>query len=202
MTFQFKPAGSIVRLADRQLCKPSLEKGLRLPPEPAPGKRLNNTKPKEMAVQTVDRNDDGTGAQTTSYAYTWHSSSAQMESLTVTRPTLTSVQNGPGTADTDTTFYDSYGRAIWHKDGDGFLDYTEYDDATGAVLKTIVDVDTAQTSDFSNLPSGWSTPTGGGLHLTTARPSPPCGRHWSRAVSPPRPVPVRRNRLPEARRPG
>src|SRR5262249_55904263 len=31
----------------------------------------------------------------------------------------------------------------------------------------IVDVDTSHTSDFSNLPSGWSTPTGGGLHLIT-----------------------------------
>src|SRR5262249_23920022 len=37
---------------------------------------------------------------------------------------------------------------------------------TGAVLKTITDVDTTQTSDFANLPSGWSTPVGGGLHLT------------------------------------
>jgi YD repeat-containing protein len=35
------------------------------------------------------------------------------------------------------------------------------------VVKTIVDVDTTQTSDFTDLPSGWSTPTGGGLHLLT-----------------------------------
>ena len=35
------------------------------------------------------------------------------------------------------------------------------------VTKVIRDVDTTQTSTFSNLPTGWSTPSGGGLHLTT-----------------------------------
>ena len=32
-------------------------------------------------------------------------------------------------------------------------------------MKTIDDVDTTQTGDFTGLPSGWSTPSGGGLHL-------------------------------------
>ena len=35
------------------------------------------------------------------------------------------------------------------------------------MVKTIADVDTTQTGDFADLPSGWSTPAGGGLHLTT-----------------------------------
>src|SRR5262249_33692959 len=52
-------------------------------------------------------------------------------------------------------------------DAAGFISYMQYDDATGAVVKTIADVDTTQTGTFSNKPSGWSTPTGGGLHLTT-----------------------------------
>jgi hypothetical protein len=47
------------------------------------------------------------------------------------------------------------------------LTYTAYDAATSAAVKTIIDVDTTQTSDFTGLPSGWSTPTGGGLHLIT-----------------------------------
>src|SRR5262249_55208997 len=51
--------------------------------------------------------------------------------------------------------------------GDGFVHYTAYDVATGAVTKTIVDVDTNRTNDFTGLPSGWATPTGGGLHLLT-----------------------------------
>jgi YD repeat-containing protein len=37
--------------------------------------------------------------------------------------------------------------------------------ATGAVTKTIDDVDTTRTTDFTNLPTGWTTPSGGGLHL-------------------------------------
>src|SRR5207244_13659614 len=62
---------------------------------------------------------------------------------------------------------DTVGRPIWVKDGDGFLHYIEYDSATGAVTKTIADVDTTKTSDFANLPAGWATPAGGGLHLIT-----------------------------------
>ena len=62
---------------------------------------------------------------------------------------------------------DDRGRVIWTKDAAGFLSYTEYDDVTGGITKTISDVDTTQTSTFANLPSGWSTPTGGGLQQTT-----------------------------------
>src|SRR5262249_26031953 len=93
----------------------------------------------------------------------------QMQSMTVTKPLISTSQNGPGgTAnDTESTYFDTYGRPIWHKEGDGFLNYTEYDQNTGAVTKTIIDVDTTRTSDFSNLPTGWSTPSGGDLHLIT-----------------------------------
>src|SRR5262249_11273481 len=103
------------------------------------------------------------------YSYTWFSSSSQIESITVTKPVITTSQNGPGgsTGDQEVTFLDLYARPIWQKDGDGFIHYTEYDQATGAVAKTIVDVNTSQTSDFTGLPSGWSTPSGGGLHLKT-----------------------------------
>src|SRR5205823_2686913 len=69
------------------------------------------------------------------------------------------------TADQEAVYNDTYGRPIWRKDADGYLTYTAYDQPTGAVVKTITDVDTTHTSDFQNLPSGWSTPSGGGLHL-------------------------------------
>ena len=62
----------------------------------------------------------------------------------------------------------SRGRPIWLKDEAGFLTYLSWDDVTGGLLKVIEDVDTTQTSTFANLPSGWSIPTGGGLHLTTS----------------------------------
>jgi hypothetical protein len=121
-----------------------------------------------QANKTVYRNTDGTGAETTSYSYTFFSGTDQIQSTTTTSPVISSSQNGPGTADTQTTFFDNYKRAIWTKDGDAFINYIAYDPATGAVSKTIVDVDTTRTSDFQNLPSGWGTPTGGGLHLVTS----------------------------------
>jgi RHS repeat-associated protein len=120
-----------------------------------------------LATSTVYRNADGTGAETTSYAYTWFSGTTQVQSMTVSQPVISAAQNGPGTADVSTTFYDTYGRSIWQKDADGFITYTAYDQATGAVVKTITDVDTTKTGDFTNLPSGWSTPSGGGLHVVT-----------------------------------
>jgi RHS repeat-associated protein len=122
-----------------------------------------------VASDTVYRNTNGSGAETTTYAYTWFSGTAQEQSEVVTRPGISTTQNGPGTGnpDTETTFFDSNGHAIWHKDGDGFLSYTAYDPASGAVVKSIADVDTTKTGDFTGLPAGWSTPSGGGLHLIT-----------------------------------
>jgi RHS repeat-associated protein len=120
-----------------------------------------------VATDTAYRNTDGTGAETTSYAYGWFSGTTQVQSMTVTKPVISAAQNGPGVADAETTYYDTYGREVWHKDGDGFLSYTAYDAATGVVVKSIADVDTTRTGDFTGLPSGWSTPAGGGLHLVT-----------------------------------
>jgi len=119
------------------------------------------------ATSTVYRNTDGTGAETTSYAYTYFTGTNQVQSETDTAPVISSAQNGPGTADVTTTVYDVYDRPVWTKDGDGFINYTAYDNTTGAVVKSITDVDTTQTSEFTGLPSGWSAPAGGGLNLVT-----------------------------------
>jgi len=120
-----------------------------------------------VADATVYRNTNGTGGQTTSYGWTWLSGTVMPEKLTVTLPTVTTAQNGPNSATSVEAVADSYGRPRWMKDQAGFITYIEYDDATNAVTKLIEDVDTTQTGTFSNLPSGWSTPGGGGLHLTT-----------------------------------
>jgi RHS repeat-associated protein len=120
-----------------------------------------------LATDTVYRNTDGTGAETTCYAYTWFSGTTQMQSEAVSAPVISVAENGPGTADVTTTFFDTYGRPIWNQDPDGFLTYTAYDPATGAVTESITDVNTSNPSDFTNLPSGWSTPSGGGLNLVT-----------------------------------
>ncbi|MCI0460726.1 MAG: SBBP repeat-containing protein, partial [Gemmataceae bacterium] len=120
-----------------------------------------------VANETSYANTDGSGGRTTSYSYTWHGNTAQIESVTATLPTISTSENGSGTAVTEVSFFDSRRRQLWFKDGDGFLDYTEYDFKTGAVVKTITDVDTTQTGSFFGLPTGWTTPSGGGLHLVT-----------------------------------
>jgi hypothetical protein len=118
----------------------------------------------------------GGGPETTTYSYSWFSNSFQPQVVTVNMPSISSGQNGPGSADTETTYFDSFGNAIWHKDGAGFITYTAYDTATGAVVTSIADVDMTQTSEFQNPPTGWSTPYGGGLNLISQMKVDPLGR--------------------------
>jgi RHS repeat-associated protein len=124
-----------------------------------------------MATETVypDTLGDAGARRTTTYSYDFYPGTTQMRMQTVTKPAVPVEQNGPGATrpDVEARFFDSYGREIWSKDADGFLRYAAYDPGTGAVLKTITDVDTTRTSSFQNLPSGWQTPSGGGLHLVT-----------------------------------
>ncbi|MBX9622457.1 MAG: RHS repeat protein [Gemmataceae bacterium] len=119
------------------------------------------------ASSTVYRNEGGSGARTTTWSYAWYPGTAQPATVTTTLPTVTVVQNGPGAATSTAVAYDADGRATWAKDGRGFLTHAAYDPATGGVTRAIADVDTTQTSTFTNLPPGWTTPAGGGLHLTT-----------------------------------
>ena len=120
-----------------------------------------------LASSTVYRNDNGTGGQTTSNAYTYVSGTNQIASTVATLPIVTTAQNGSNAATTTTTVSDAFGRPVWTKDQAGVISYAQYDTLTGAAVKTITDVDTTQTGTFANLPSGWTTPAGAGLHLTT-----------------------------------
>ena len=119
------------------------------------------------ATVTVYRNSDGTGAETTAYSYTWFSGTVQEQSLITTLPVISTAENGSGTAETTATWYNIYGQATWTMDADGTIDYAAYDPATGAVVKTINDVNTQDTGDFTGLPTGWTTPAGDGLELIT-----------------------------------
>jgi len=91
----------------------------------------------------------------------------RVKSVTVTAPTVDAGRNGPGSAPTSIAYFDVVGRPIWTMDEDGFINYTAYDNASGGIIKQIVDVATTQTGTFANKPSGWTTPGGAGLHLTT-----------------------------------
>lgn len=107
------------------------------------------------AEKTVYANEDGTGAQTTEFAYTFFTDTVQVESITTTDPSAAET----------TVYFDALGRPVWNKDQEGYINYVAYDQKTGAVVKSITDVDTSETSDFTGKPSGWTTPGSGGLHL-------------------------------------
>lgn len=66
-----------------------------------------------IASMTSYRNTNGTGGETTSYAYTWYTGTAQTQSVTTTLPTITEAQNGPNSAATTTTYFDVVGRPVW-----------------------------------------------------------------------------------------
>jgi hypothetical protein len=116
-----------------------------------------------VAESTVFRFDDGTGALTTSFAYTWFTDTTQIEQRTTTLPIVPIDQNGTGATDTITEIFDEEGNLVWQRDPRGFITYRAYDLPTGAVVQEIRDVDGAKLA----LPSGWTTPPGGGLHLVT-----------------------------------
>ena len=120
-----------------------------------------------VAADTLYRNDDGTGAETTAFAYTFLTGTNRIQSATTTPPAVTAGENGANTATSSTTYFDAHERPVWTKDAAGFLTYTAYDPATGAVVRQTTDVDAADTGNFANLPANWTTPAGGGLNLIT-----------------------------------
>ena len=72
-------------------------------------------------------------------------------------------QHGPGFSATLQRIYDLLGNVTWSMDECGYITYRQHDALTGAVTQSIRDVDGSQLT----LPSGWSTPGGGGLHLVS-----------------------------------
>ena len=70
-----------------------------------------------------------------------------------------------GEHDRQVVYDNAFGNPQWTKDASGYLNWTRRRDTLTrlAVVKTITDVNTADTGTFTNLPGGWSTPTGGGF---------------------------------------
>ncbi|MFN5626819.1 MAG: RHS repeat-associated core domain-containing protein, partial [Planctomyces sp.] len=100
----------------------------------------------------------------TTFAYTWYTGTYQVKQKTITLPVISTAQNGSGTAATRKEYFDEFGNLIWQMDERGFITRTKYDVATGAITQQIQDVD---TSVETGAPSGWTTPSGGGLNLIT-----------------------------------
>jgi hypothetical protein len=92
-----------------------------------------------VATSMVYRNTDGTGAETTSYAYTWYTGTTEMQTKTVSLPVVSAAENGPGTADVWVYTYDPFGRVTQTVDPDGYVDTYHYDQATGAQIRSVID---------------------------------------------------------------
>jgi RHS repeat-associated protein len=126
-----------------------------------------------VARETVYRETGGTGAIHTNYTYDWFDTiagaekSGQVLQRTTTLPAIPTLQNGSNVSNMRVERYSDRGELIWIKDERNFMTYNAYDSAKGTLVKTIVDVNTTQTGDFTDLPAGWVTPGGGGLHLIT-----------------------------------
>jgi len=117
-----------------------------------------------ISKQTVYRNEDGSGAIETGFSYTWHAGTMQIQQQTQTLPVVPTSQNGSGVAATRREYFDVQGNRTWMMDERGFITGWKYNIPTGAQTQRIDDVDTSVETDA---PSGWTTPSGGGLNLVT-----------------------------------
>ena len=130
-----------------------------------PDRRLDHRLP--GGEPTLYRNTDGTGGQTTSYAYTWFSGTIQPESVTTTLPTVTTAQNGPNSANRQSSCRTSAaGRSGRRTPAGSSLHRVTTTRPAGR--PRIIETWTPPRPPRSpTCPPGWSTPSGGGLHLTT-----------------------------------
>jgi YD repeat-containing protein len=99
------------------------------------------------------------------YSYTWYSGTFQVQQQTTTWPTVATTQNGSGSANSRNQYFDPYGLLIWTRDERGFLTNYTWDLSRGGITQRIDDVNTSLVSAPSG--TGWTTPSGGGLHLIT-----------------------------------
>ena len=120
------------------------------------------------ASYTTYSNEDGTGAATTSYAYTWYSGTFQIEQETTTEPVVSTDQNGSGTGATTQQWFDDQGKLAWSMNELGRVTYNAYDSLTGQLTTTIADIDASTASSLGlTVPSGWTLPSSGGVSAQT-----------------------------------
>jgi len=106
--------------------------------------------------------NDPTRRIKTSHAYTWYTNKTQVQQRTTTLPVVPVDQHGDGTSATRKDYHDQYGNLTWQMDERGFITNLTYSLISSRVVQRIEDVDTTVTS---GAPSGWVTPSGGGLNL-------------------------------------
>jgi RHS repeat-associated protein len=124
----------------------------------------------------------------TAFEYEWHLDDNEdptfaVKQRTTTLPVIPTAQNGTDEPFTRTEIFTLRGKPIWERGPRGFIDHLEYDEVTGAISQYIRDVDDAKIT----VPDGWSTPTGGGLHLVFDAESDSLGR-YTQLLGPPHDV--------------
>jgi RHS repeat-associated protein len=107
------------------------------------------------------------------YSYAWQGSTQQITSKVTSYEAVAASENGSGGVTSVDERFDTYGSPTWRKDEEGFMQALEYEPLTGMVSKVISDVNTAVSA---NEPAGWTTPAGGGSHLSTTLEIDPLGR--------------------------
>jgi YD repeat-containing protein len=121
-----------------------------------------------VASQTTYANEDGTGAATTNYTYTWYVGTFQVQEETITLPAVSTTENGSGHSATTREWFDAQGNLVWSMNELGRVTYNQYDSLTGDLQWSIEDIDLATATSLGlTPPTGWTLPTSGGIENTT-----------------------------------
>lgn len=96
----------------------------------------------------------------------WHERGTQVKGQTVTLPGVGEGQNGSGKKVTVEQVFDIDGNVVWHRDERGSITQFIYRPDLNLLKRRIDDVDMTRDTLEAEMPS-WSTPFGGGRHLTT-----------------------------------
>ena len=100
----------------------------------------------EVDTETIYRSDTGDGDPVaTTFDYEYHTGTLQVKEREITLPVIATGQNGDGQTYWTYEIYDLDGRVVWSKDELGVIDHSVYDQATGAMVQSIRDVDTTIT---------------------------------------------------------
>ena len=114
-----------------------------------------------VASQTVCQNDDGTGAVTTNYAYSWYTTAGhqlQMKEVETTLPAVADTENGSNAATATFAYYNDLGQLVWSADQNGRFSHYAYDSLTGLLTTPIQDADAGDGS-LSGLSLTFTWPT-------------------------------------------
>lgn len=113
---------------------------------------------KPAAKLTYTDSQDDEDASTYQYSYTYYQDALgnptfQVKQKITTLPVIPGAQNGDDETYTITELFDEYGRRTWRKDERGYISRWQYVLETGALLRSVADVDTTVEAD---VPAGWT----------------------------------------------